>query len=307
MPRVLAKYQTDGTLSLSDVSWAKARFGHDDESRPVWAEVSAWVVQRKRERTAEIRSELEHKGATASGLKEDCYDDDTCQALVDFEQIAGKFPDWNALHSAALEAWPAVQGFRLAAQTAEHVMTSFQPSLADRLRAAQVSDQIYRIGITGFQFPQRRMPELSAEGTEWFLFALNQDMRKLDRSHTVLLKGLIANGGWPSRSAVTERGQADAWLIVQHSDQDPVFQYDTRTVLKPLVSQEITASNYAYLYDRVNLKLAGHQRYASQLECKDGRLQPQPLEDPAKVDDYRHEAGLPSLADYLKHFPPTCH
>jgi hypothetical protein len=35
--------------------------------------------------------------------------------------------------------------------------------------------------------------------------------------------------------------------------------------MEPLVAQgEVTKQNYAYLYDRIMLKLAGKQRYATQ-------------------------------------------
>ena len=70
--------------------------------------------------------------------------------------------------------------------------------------------------------------------------------------------------------------------------------------MKPLVAQrEVSQQNYAYLYDRVMLKLAGKQRYGTQAACIGGDLKPQALENEAALDKLRSEVGLGPEADYL--------
>ncbi len=66
-----------------------------------------------------------------------------------------------------------------------------------------------------------------------------------------------------------------------------------------LRSGEVSKQNYAYLYDRVMLKISGKQRYATQATCRSGRLVPQPIENEARIAALRGEAGLEPLADYL--------
>ena len=71
--------------------------------------------------------------------------------------------------------------------------------------------------------------------------------------------------------------------------------------MAPLVpSGEVSRSDYAYLYDRVMLKVAGRQRYATQLMCLDGKRVAQPLENEHSVDRLRAEMGLDPFASYLK-------
>jgi hypothetical protein len=78
-------------------------------------------------------------------------------------------------------------------------------------------------------------------------------------------------------------------------------------LLEALVpSGEASAKDVAYLYDRVMLRLAGAQRYGSQMDCVKGSMQPQPLEDARQVDTFRHQVGLPPMREYLKLFPKEC-
>ena len=67
----------------------------------------------------------------------------------------------------------------------------------------------------------------------------------------------------------------------------------------------------ALMTDRVrDLKDKKKQLYGTQLEPKDGKLVPKPIEDEANVDARRKELGMPPLAEYLKFvndrkaFPP---
>ena len=69
--------------------------------------------------------------------------------------------------------------------------------------------------------------------------------------------------------------------------------------MEPLVATgEVNSKNYAYLYDRVMLKLVGKQRYATQMTCRAGRYVPEPVEDDRKVEELRRAVGLDTLIDY---------
>jgi hypothetical protein len=73
-----------------------------------------------------------------------------------------------------------------------------------------------------------------------------------------------------------------------------------------LATREVSAGDYAYLYDRITLKLTGKQRYATQFRCSEGKMQPRPLEQPDQVDELRAAMQLPPLAEYAQFFRPTC-
>ncbi len=71
--------------------------------------------------------------------------------------------------------------------------------------------------------------------------------------------------------------------------------------MEPLVGAgEVDRRDFAFLYNRVMLKIMGKQRYATQLTCKDGALMPLPLEDASATDRERELVGLGSLNDYKK-------
>ena len=73
-----------------------------------------------------------------------------------------------------------------------------------------------------------------------------------------------------------------------------------------LQTQNVSAKDYAYLYDRIMLKLVGKQRYATQFECKDGTRAPQPLEaDIASVDRYRAAAKIETVAENVARMERT--
>lgn len=77
--------------------------------------------------------------------------------------------------------------------------------------------------------------------------------------------------------------------------------------MEPLVAEgEVSKGNFAYLYDRIMLKLNGEQRYATQMSCRDGAYVPQPLEEAGRVDELRAEMELDPLSEYLTNFPASC-
>ena len=61
--------------------------------------------------------------------------------------------------------------------------------------------------------------------------------------------------------------------------------------------------NFALLYDRLQLNLGENQRYGSQVgRDEKGEMVVLPLEDRAKVDQFRRELGMGPLAQYLAFF-----
>jgi hypothetical protein len=117
---------------------------------------------------------------------------------------------------------------------------------------------------------------------------------------TAWLKAAVARDGWPTQSAHGALVPMQAWLLAQHADHDPLFQLTVLRLMEPLAAQgEVSRSNYAYLYDRVMLKLSGKQRDGTQYHCVGGQRKPLPLEDEQAVDRLRSEAGMDTLAQTI--------
>jgi hypothetical protein len=111
---------------------------------------------------------------------------------------------------------------------------------------------------------------------------------------------------WPSETEIGPDGEGALWLVIQHADQDPSFQYKMLSLLGPAEGAD-WQKDRAYLYDRVMKNISGKQRYGTQLICANGHYELSPLEEErSQLDMYRKSVGMIPFAEYLKHFPSAC-
>lgn len=114
------------------------------------------------------------------------------------------------------------------------------------------------------------------------------------------LKSLIHQIGWIDTERFGRQASADAILMAKHGNDLSLLQ----TIL-PLVERDFKnagddAQMFTILYDGLQIDLGLKQRYGTQLwESPDGVAYVLPMENPAKVDQFRRELGLPPLAEYL--------
>ena len=138
------------------------------------------------------------------------------------------------------------------------------------------------------------------DGTEIDLEVAHR-IETIDADNTAWMKDLVERHGWPTIAEVGEEGSGNAWLLVQHADQDVDFQERCLKLLEAAVGRgEAERKHLAYLHDRVAMHRGRPQRYGTQFMQRDGGLEPYELEDPARVDEWRAEAGLGTLAEYRK-------
>ena len=136
----------------------------------------------------------------------------------------------------------------------------------------------------------------------------------VDSDNTSDLKELLKNYNWFRISEFGSKTDNQAWLLVQHADQDHEFQESILKTLEALWPLgETKPSNYAYLYDRVALSFGDPskikpQRYGTQGQCVGpGLWEPWAIENPEKVDELRKSVGLESMDEYKKGFKYICH
>jgi hypothetical protein len=133
----------------------------------------------------------------------------------------------------------------------------------------------------------------------------------IDGENLPWLKQVIAESGWPGRSAVGEDGAHAAWLLAQHADRDPAFQRQCLDLLTVAADQgEATKLEVAYLTDRVLLAEGERQEYGTQATAERDQWVPCPLRDPDGVDQRRAAMSLGPLAENLariaeQHGPPA--
>jgi hypothetical protein len=127
------------------------------------------------------------------------------------------------------------------------------------------------------------------------------DQEAMFAMHTLRLKALVKENGWPRLSTVgTEASQA-AWLLVQHADAERGWQREALALMEGLLpANEIKYANVAYLSDRIDIADHLPQKYGTQGHCvAPGLWEPFSLYDPARVDQRRAAMKLPPLADYV--------
>jgi len=109
-------------------------------------------------------------------------------------------------------------------------------------------------------------------------------------------------GGWPKISVYGKSTVNQYWLLVQHCDQDVLFQKQMLQKMQPLLDKkEALSKNYAYLEDRIAVNEKKEQKYGTQVRYSSEKKvwEPLPLLNPKKVDDYRKSIGLKTLKSYL--------
>lgn len=138
-------------------------------------------------------------------------------------------------------------------------------------------------------------------GEESFIRNLVWDQKaQLNEQNLKELEQLIGEEGWPKRSEVGTAATA-AFLVIQHASTEKQRKY-LPLLRKACEEKEASWSEYALMYDRIQIAEGKSQRYGSQVhylsESKKWVLYP--LENRAEVDNYRKEVGLGPLREYVK-------
>jgi hypothetical protein len=126
---------------------------------------------------------------------------------------------------------------------------------------------------------------------------------KINKQNVKDLEELVNKKGWPKISNVGENAASAAYLIIQHSTIELQKKYISE-IKKLCEENEAKWSNYAYMYDRIQMNENKPQKYGSQLRYNEEKKSYElyKLEDESKVDEWRKEVGLGNLAGYLAQF-----
>lgn len=289
----------DWVPTPDDSQWMRGMFaGATAEDQAAMGRTHALLDQCRKAATARVRAELAALGEPAPALREESYGSEPCTSagtLIPTPQYWGDWSAWVAANAQAGQLFAAFDhgvGPRRTAASPDTV----SGALAGRLNDAVLREQAYRRALSWRHDGPKLDPLVWAALERRLWRAISVE----DRANTAMLKTIVAEQGWPGIALVGEQASVNAWLIVQHADHDPAFQLRALRLMAPLgQGGDVKRSNYAFLHDRVMLKLAGKQRYGTQARCQDGKWVALPLEAPERVDALRAEMGMDSLADNL--------
>lgn len=308
LPDAIAERVVEGRFEPGDFAYLRGWFPEASEAeKEDYAAIAAWLDRCGEEGKARLDAELAELGVSLQGGSM-MGAANICQQVVRGEQFEG-FASYAEVAEAARGARLVFDTLVQSIDRARKRTQPREPDLAADLHHRTLGEQLLRMAFGwGFrEVDEPRVPKLTAKERTVFLALLNSEVLWVDHRNTEWLKAIVAEQGWPTVSRVGERGAGAAWLLTQHADLDPAFQLRALRLMDPLVAKgEVPKRNYAYLHDRVMLKLTGKQRYATQFWCKDGTMQPQPFEQPDAVDDLRAAMQLEPLAEYAKNFSSEC-
>lgn len=302
-PVGVASYIHNGRFEPGDYGWLRGEF--DGATPDEVAAFQAMIDWRKHCRTsdmAETRAELAGVGVNAgASLDHIPYRSLVC-SQVSTQPEPVNLHDWAGFARDVAVVQPIAQGFSAAVSMGEKAAQSDRTALRDELDGRSTGEQMLRAGMSWALDPSSDDApaiDLTPQQRGILVSELSIALETRDHANTAWLKGIVAARGWPKRSQVGESAAKTAWLLVQHADADPAFQVRVLHLMEPLVpAGEVDQRGYAYLYDRVMVKVVGKQRYGTQLTCQNGQLVPLPMESALKVDSVRHAVGMPTLVEY---------
>ena len=119
--------------------------------------------------------------------------------------------------------------------------------------------------------------------------------------HIPIIKTILNENGYPTYKKVGKESAHNYFVLVQHSDFDVKFQKKVLPLIKKQVDKkEVAGTDYAYLYDRVQLNSGKEQLYGTQLAYdKEGNAIAKNLKDKINVNKRRAGYGMSTLEKYL--------
>lgn len=300
-PAELEPYVKDGHLEPGDYAWMKGRFQDaTPEEAEAYRAIMGWAMACRNTALTEVRTALAARGFADPNMQSVLPGPALCRQVV-FQPALADNSSFFAFQRELVAAKVVADTFLAAVRLAEEeTRPGADADLRRQLEARPIGEQLLRHANTWAQGLHSDSPDLTPGERAIFHARMGPAISARDHANTDWLKSVVVEHGWPTISQVGGEASNQAWLLVQHADHDPVFQLEALRLMEPLVEQgEVSKQNYAYLYDRIMLKLAGKQRYGSQTWCPHGQFEPQPLEDEQRIDALRAEMEMPPLASYL--------
>lgn len=308
LPSPIAPFVSKDRYEPANFSWMRGRFENaSDDEKESYTEVMDWLDQCYAAGNAASTADVLVMGVAGFEARGSMGVPTLCVVVSSQPEIE-QYRDYADFAEAVAETRPVFDALVQSVWLAERIGGAKTDKLADILQHRPLGEQMLRNAWSWiWQRDEAVRPWLSERQKPIFSALLNMEMARADMTNTQWLREIVAKNGWPTRSMVGEDASRQAWLIAQHADHAPAFQLEVLRLMEPLVTEkEVSPRDYAYLYDRVMLKLAGKQRYATQMWCYEGKMQPQPLEDAEHLEELRAEMTLEPFSDYRKYFPESC-
>ncbi|HMO39952.1 MAG TPA: hypothetical protein PKC76_09640 [Saprospiraceae bacterium] len=127
----------------------------------------------------------------------------------------------------------------------------------------------------------------------------NKEMAKIHNKNAKILNEIIDEIGYPTVEKVGKEASEAAWLIIQHSIEQPEFMKKCAELLEIAVREnKVDSINLAYLTDRIAVFEGKPQLYGTQFDWdENGEMNPNQFDDIVKVDQRRKAFGFNKLEE----------
>lgn len=315
-PPFLATYIHNGHFEAGDYAFIRGAFpGASTQQVANWKALQAYGTLCMKDATHVENEELKKLGINAQVDEERGYQDHLCTQIAFASDVPKDFKTWDAFQDALARSQPYFQTYKSAVDMAVRSLDSNpeKDTFEEQLTSHTVPDQMWRFVMMGGAFND--VSGLDAATRSALQIQSILEGVNVDWINSRWARHILETQGWSPAINAGQKSAMLMWLLVQHADEDPVFQVIALRKLEPLAkSGQFSKQNYALLSDRVMLATTGKQHYGSQLSCHNHHLVPYSMDkdgDNAKILDARRaEMNLPPEAAYIerfrKSFPEGC-
>lgn len=151
-----------------------------------------------------------------------------------------------------------------------------------------------------------------------FEFLANEDQEARNRTHISdseiedlaakaqpALESAFTRYGWPKLSVFGTEACHNFWLLVQHQPLS-VEQQMLPAMGSALAQGEASSTDYAYLFDRVQVDEGNPQHWGTQAHCEGVEAKLYPVDDPAHLEERRAALAMEPVAQYLSPLKSLC-
>ncbi|MBS0647653.1 MAG: hypothetical protein JSS10_00340 [Verrucomicrobia bacterium] len=126
-------------------------------------------------------------------------------------------------------------------------------------------------------------------------------LQRLRDKHLLDLKTIVFEFEWPGKSLIGEDGVERFWTLIQHCDQEVIFQELCLQHLNAAVkNQEASRKYIPFLHDRVLINRGLKQLYGTQLRIVDKQLVACPIAEPDQLERRRKEYDMEPISEYFQ-------
>ena len=301
VPQALVSRIDGGHFNSKDYLWARGAFPGANTAEIIqWQEMLNYSRRCAGPVPVTVAAEAKSLGVNQTSMFAINYASDVCAEISIAVRAVANLKSWDEFTRSVEEARPYYSAYMFAVSTAVESISAQKTPRAQLARMA-LRDQMLRTAIFWGEGGASDAPQIGSSARSVLKIDFERAIRDADHANTIMLKNIVSEQGWPQISRVGREAANNAWLIVQHADDDPLFQVRALRLMKPLLRRaEVNRASYALLYDRVLLVLSGKQYYGTQFTCHLHAWTPLPIDDQKNVDQRRVRMGLPVISEYAK-------